>query len=156
MVMNQHGANGTGMDDPIELNGANAKGDFLPDDLLDTARSLLDALEEEERCLKERDHDGLLHLVPTKESLARSLAARLRTLSGRPSDGRGFDRASLQELKEILRRIEARNERNRRFIQESLAIYQGILGLFENELYAPSPQVRAFPAIRGSSIHREA
>ncbi|SMC19401.1 FlgN protein [Desulfacinum hydrothermale DSM 13146] len=124
--------------------------------ILETATSLLEMVEEESRCLKERDHEALLHLLPAKEGLARALAAQLQRLSPQAAGGDDGGGQTLQEIKTILRHIEARNEANRQFILESLDIYQGILRLFERDLYGPSATPPDFAAFRGSSIHREA
>jgi flagellar biosynthesis/type III secretory pathway chaperone len=102
--------------------------------------ALLALLDQEWECLKRRDISGLILLTRAKEGrilelheLEQRIRKGLPTEQGNPMDGTPFRtqdpwEASLAKLQRSIRKIkteiQSRNERNRRYIEESLRIIE--------------------------------
>jgi len=122
------------------------------------AHQLLEVLEEETRCLAERDHGALLAILPQKEALARRLSESLRPWAQAIREGHrepDENREVWTDLKETLRHIEARNEANGRYIEELIQIHEELLSLLVPHTYGHGAQ-KSLPAVKGYGISTEA
>jgi flagellar biosynthesis/type III secretory pathway chaperone len=113
--------------------------------------ALLALLDQEWECLKQRDISGLIPLTRAKESrilelheLEKKIGQGLPSGGGKSIDGtpvrvEGAYGASLANLQKAVRKtkmeIQVRNERNRRYIEESLRIIEEFFTLL-----VPSPE----------------
>jgi flagellar biosynthesis/type III secretory pathway chaperone len=118
---------------------------------------LLTILDQEWECLKRRDISGLIPLTRAKESrilelheLEQKIRQGLPSVGGNPTDGtpvRAEDpwEASLAKLQKSIQKIKmeihARNERNRRYIEESLRIIEEFFILLAPPLEQPPAYV---------------
>ncbi|MEJ5347449.1 MAG: hypothetical protein WHS46_01995 [Desulfosoma sp.] len=118
---------------------------------------LLEVLQQETDILARQDHKALLELLPVKETLARRI---LETLEPLTQEFHGSP-MSLEEqddwlhLQESLRRIEAINEANGRYIADLLTIHQELLSLLLPHTYGHGAQ-KTLPAIKGCGVSTEA
>lgn len=127
-----------------------------PDDFrLQTATELLHLIRQEAGILEHFDGPSLLQLLPRKELLSRLLHQRMLAAAGpdrhRNSDGRTALSVCLQE-------IQAQNDRNRRFIENSLEYWRDLVGFLLPSTYNrtgdESPH-QHHSALRGVRINRE-
>lgn len=131
--------------------------DLDPDAVRITAEHLLELLQQETRLLAEGEHAALLEILPEKEALARRLSESLRSLhhAGDPSKGPARDRAAWLDLKETLRRIEAQNDANGRYITDLLLVYRELLSMMVPQTYGHAAR-ETLPALKGCSLSTEA
>ena len=122
-----------------------------------TAEHLLELLQQETRLLAEGDHAALLEILPEKEALARRLVEGLRRLhhaEAQPETS-ARDRAAWVDLKEKLRRVEALNDANGRYIADLLLVYRELLSMMIPQTYGHAAQ-KALPALKGCGLSTEA
>ena len=128
-----------------------------------SCENLRDLLEQEWECLKNRDVTGLASLTRAKEDYlqkileARWAVARHRKQQGVQNAGTAFSRPDHQEkqiadLQDSIRwtmsAIQGRNDRNRRYLQESLKIIEEFFSLLALPGETP-PAYRRFGNQRG-------
>ncbi|WP_448383056.1 flagellar protein FlgN [Desulfosoma sp.] len=121
------------------------------------AEHLLELLRQETRLLAEGDHAALLEILPEKEALARRLSEslrRLRRTEGRP-EAATLNRTPWVDLKETLRRIEALNDANGRYIADLLLVHRELLSMMVPQTYGHAAQ-KALPALKGFGLSTEA
>lgn len=135
-----------------------SKGQSLtPEAVRDTAERLLELLEQETQILVRKDYAALWELLPEKERLARRLVDTLRPWSQDVHASGHVEEAGTNwhPVRDTLRRIEAINEANGRYIAELLTIHQELLSLLVPQTYGHGAH-KALPAIKGCGLSTEA
>lgn len=120
------------------------------------AHQLLEILRQETQCLSQKDHQGVLAILPQKEALARRIVEALRSMAHAIHKGQDAtgNRDMLSDLRETLRQIDAINEANRRCIAELLEIHEELLSMLVPQTYSQTSQ-RALPLVKGYGIRTE-
>ena len=120
------------------------------------ASQLLQLVREEALVLEGFDGNRLLDLLPRKEALARTLEQRMAVPAS--ANGQSENQAARGMLSECLGQIRAQNQRNRRFIENSLEYWRDLVGLLVPATYDRTG-TEALPthhaALCGARINRE-
>lgn len=121
------------------------------------AQQLLELLRQETLLLTQRNHGGLLEILPEKEALARRISQSLRDFRRNEpsSELAGRDWESWVDLKEILLQIEALNDANGRYIADLLSVHQELLSIMVPQTYGRGTP-NALPALKGCGLSTEA
>ncbi|ROR01902.1 flagellar export chaperone FlgN [Desulfosoma caldarium] len=135
-----------------------AKGQPLsPETVRDAAQRLLELVQQETQILAQKDYSALWELFPEKERLAHRLVDALRLQSREAqTSGHAVEAATNDHsVRDTLRRIEAINEANGRYMAELLTIHQELLSLLVPQTYDHGAH-KALPAIKGCGLETEA
>ncbi len=118
---------------------------------------LLEVLHQETEILARQDHKALLELLPEKETLAHRILETLESLTEEFRDAPMSLEAQDDwlHLQESLRRIEAINEANGRYIADLLTIHQELLSLLLPHTYGQGAK-KNLPTLKGCGISTEA
>ena len=120
------------------------------------ASQLLQLVREEALVLERLDGNQLLELLPRKEALVRLLEQRMAAPD--VLSGQSENEAVRGTLRECLAQIRAENQRNRRFIENSLEYWRDLVGLLVPATYDRTG-TEAVPthhaALCGARINRE-